>query len=151
MDDGDLILNSTQENSRYIEQHTPDIGPTNRDGSVRQITVSVKDLPDGIDLDLQLDTPSNFYGDFDLSEGEQSFGFRTDLVDSFKVRFVSSREGNPDGNWTIDSYEVVTRNTIDRGSILPPKGKVDARTQPLLFLKPNGTLTTSVAEVRTWR
>jgi len=145
------VLNSTQQDSNYTEQYPVDFGASGTNASVRDVTVSVEDIPDGVNLQLQLRTPYKIYSgrNLDLSEGTQTFSLRTRNLASFEIRFVSSRAGG-DGNWTVNSYEVAYSNALERGATLPPRGDVDAETQVLPFVDASGSVSPSVLEVRTW-
>jgi hypothetical protein len=151
VENGDLVLNSTQQDSNYTEQYPVDFGASGTNASVRDVTVSVEDIPDGVNLQLQLRTPYKIYSgrNLDLSEGTQTFSLRTRNLASFEIRFVSSRAGG-DGNWTVNSYEVAYSNALERGATLPPRGDVDAETQVLPFVDASGSVSPSVLEVRTW-
>jgi hypothetical protein len=141
--DGDLVLDTAADSASYTQSYSVD------SAAVTKVTVSGVQLPEGVLLELGLETRDR---DFTrtVSNGTQVFRFDTGPAESFEISLESSRTGG-DGNWTVGSYEALYGNALRRGANLPPRQDVDVETEVLPLLQPNGTVSASVLRVRTWR
>ena len=141
---GDLVLDTAEDSASYNQTYK--VG----NAAVTRAVVSGVDRPEDVLLEFQIDTP-NGVSARTVENGTQVFRFDTGLVESFEARFELSRTSpDADGNWTVDSYQVSYGNALDRGATLPPRGDVDTETQVLPFVDVNGSISSSVLEVRTW-
>jgi len=140
---GDLVLDTAEDSASYNQTYNVE------SAAVTRAVVSGVDRPEDVLLEFQIDTP-NGVSARTVENGTQVFRFDTGLVESFEARFESSRTNQADGNWTVDSYQVSYGNALDRGATLPPRGDVDTETQVLPFVDVNGSISSSVLEVRTW-
>lgn len=141
---GDLVLDTAEDSASYNQTYSVE------NAAVTRAVVSGVERPEGVLLEYQIDTPSGVSAR-SVENGTQVFRFDTGLVESFEARFESSRTSpDADGNWTVDSYTLYYGNAIDKGATLPPRGDVDTETQVLPFVDVNGSISSSVLEVRTW-
>jgi hypothetical protein len=142
--EADLVLNTTDDQASYTRSYTID------SAAVTRAVVSGVDRPEGVLLTFGIDTPSTSEDVKTVENGSQVFRFDTGSVNSFDASFESSRDQGSEGNWTVGSYQVFYGNALERGATLPPRGDIDTETQVLPSADTDGSITTSVLEVRTW-